>query len=89
MTRLMVAVAIFLAATTPALMAQQFSGRVVGVVDGDTVDLLTDSKELVRFRLSGIDAPERRQAFGNLSKKALSDMAFDKRATIVAIDPAL
>jgi endonuclease YncB( thermonuclease family) len=78
------AVCLVAAVASPAVLAQQFTGRVVGVVDGDTVDLLTDRKELVRFRLSGIDAPERRQAFGTVSKMALSDMAFEKRATIVA-----
>jgi endonuclease YncB( thermonuclease family) len=62
--------------------AFELHGRIVGVVDGDTVDLLTDSKQLVRARLAGIDAPERAQPFGAVAKKALSDLVFSKRATL-------
>ena len=40
-----------------------FSGVVVSVLDGDTVDVLVDSKP-VRVRLAEIDAPEKAQAFG-------------------------
>jgi endonuclease YncB( thermonuclease family) len=58
------------------------TGRIVGVIDGDTVDLLTDAKVLIRVRLSGIDAPEKKQAFGNVAKQALSSLAFN-RMTLV------
>ena len=43
-------------------------GKVVKVADGDTITILTDSKEQVKIRLFGIDAPERKQAFGQKSK---------------------
>ncbi|MDD0848760.1 thermonuclease family protein [Campylobacter sp. 46490-21] len=43
-------------------------GKVVRVADGDTITILTDSKEQVKIRLFGIDAPERKQAFGQKSK---------------------
>jgi endonuclease YncB( thermonuclease family) len=59
------------------------SGRIVGVIDGDTVDLLTDSRVLIRVRLSGIDAPEKKQAFGNVAKRALSDLAFNRTALVI------
>ena len=62
--------------------AEDYVGRIVGVMDGDTVDLLTDSKELIRVRLSGIDAPEKKQPFGNVAKQALSDLTFDRRVVI-------
>lgn len=58
------------------------SGRVVGVADGDTVTLLTEKKEQVKIRLNAIDAPEKKQAFGMRSKQALSDLCFDKPATV-------
>lgn len=57
-------------------------GRIVGVVDGDTVDLLTDDLVQQRIRLRGIDAPEKRQAFGNRSKQALSALVFGRRVTV-------
>ena len=62
--------------------ASELAGRIVGVVDGDTVDLLTDDKQVVRIRLAGIDAPERKQPFGSVAKKALSALVFAKRASL-------
>ncbi len=61
---------------------QVVEGRIVGVLDGDTVDLLTDGLMQQRIRLRGIDAPEKRQAFGNRSKQALSALVFGRRATV-------
>lgn len=52
--------------------------KCVGVIDGDTVDILTPDKEQVRLRLASIDAPERGQPFGNTAKKFLSDLIFGK-----------
>lgn len=40
------------------------SGRVVGVTDGDTVTVLVNGHDQYKIRLSGIDAPEKKQAFG-------------------------
>lgn len=57
-------------------------GRIVGVTDGDTVDLLTDELVQQRIRLRGIDAPEKRQAFGNRSKQTLSALVFGLRVTV-------
>lgn len=62
--------------------AAELTGRVVGVIDGDTIDLLTPEKRLVRVRLAGIDAPERSQAFGTVSKQALSDLIFSREVTV-------
>ena len=58
--------------------AAELAGRVVGVIDGDTIDLLTPEKQQVRVRLAGIDAPEKKQAFGTVSKQALSDLIYGR-----------
>ena len=55
-----------------------WSGKVVGVTDGDTVAVLRDGKDKVTIRLQGIDAPERSQAFGTRSKQHASDLCFGK-----------
>lgn len=52
-------------------------GKVVGIIDGDTFDMMLDGKK-IRVRMFGIDAPERRQDYYQKSKQALSDMIFGK-----------
>jgi endonuclease YncB( thermonuclease family) len=57
-------------------------GQVVGVSDGDTIILLDVNKTQYKIRLAGIDAPEKSQAFGQASKKSLSDLIFHKQVTV-------
>lgn len=56
--------------------------RVVNVVDGDTFDGLTRDKIEIRFRLFGIDAPEKRQEFGLESTEYLEKLILGKRVNI-------
>ncbi len=56
--------------------------QVVGVTDGDTITAIVDGRQ-IKVRLNGIDAPEKKQAFGNVSKQALSGLVFGKRVSIV------
>jgi endonuclease YncB( thermonuclease family) len=49
-------------------------GKVINVADGDTITVLDDTHTQHKIRLAGIDAPEKRQAFGNVSKQSLADM---------------
>ena len=62
--------------------ADQLLGRVVGVADGDTLTILSAQRQQHRVRLSGIDAPEKRQAFGQVSKQHLSDLVYEKTVTV-------
>ena len=64
-------------------MAEEFSGRVVGVMDGDTITVLV-GRDQRRVRLAGVDAPEKGQAFGQRSKQALSQMVFGREVTVVS-----
>ena len=58
-------------------------GKVVGVSDGDTITVLDDmDKGTFRIRLDKIDAPEKKQAFGNKSKQFLSTLIFGKKVSI-------
>ncbi len=78
-----VALLVSVQADARAVKADQVvEGRIVGVIDGDTVDLLTDNLVQQRIRLRGIDAPEKRQAFGNRSKQALSALVFGRRVSV-------
>lgn len=48
------------------------NGRIVRVLDGDTVEVLDTGNRLTRVRLAGIDAPEKKQAFGQRSRQFLT-----------------
>ena len=65
-----------------AAQAETITGMVVGVADGDTITVLDSGKMQHKIRLAGIDAPEKKQAFGNRSKESLSDMVFDKTVNV-------
>ena len=58
--------------TSAGIAASPETGTVVGVSDGDTVTILTATKERVKVRLAEIDAPE--------SKQSLSEICFGKQA---------
>jgi endonuclease YncB( thermonuclease family) len=62
-------------------VAADFSGAVVSVLDGDTIEVL-HNQHPQRIRLSGIDCPEKGQAYGQKAKHAASDLAFGKDVTI-------
>lgn len=64
------------------ILAETIQGRVVGVSDGDTVTVLDSTKTQHKIRLAGIDAPESKQAFGQASKKHLSDLVFGRDAIL-------
>ncbi len=57
-------------------------GRIVGITDGDTVTLLTADKTQIKIRLEGIDAPEKKQPFGQKAKEELSTLIFGKDVVI-------
>lgn len=58
----------------PLIQAETFTGRVVRVLDGDTVEVLDASNTPHRVRLAGIDAPEKAQAFGSRAKQQLAGL---------------
>lgn len=70
----------------PVVAWADFQGRVVRVSDGDTVTVLRqhgEAMQQVRVRLASIDAPERRQAFGNRARQYLAELVFDRQVTVI------
>lgn len=57
------------------------AGKVVGVLDGDTIDVLVGQRQ-VRVRLAEIDAPEKKQPWGTRSRQALSALVFGQQVTV-------
>ena len=62
--------------------AKTIEGLVVGVADGDTITILDQQKNTYKIRLQGIDAPEKKQAFGEKSKQSLHDLVHSKQVRI-------
>ncbi len=65
-----------------SVQAASFSGKVLSVIDGDTIIVMAGNKEKAKIRLAGIDAPESEQSMGKESKKALSAMVSGKQVTV-------
>lgn len=59
--------------------AAELEGRVVGVSDGDTITVLVGEHDSVKVRLAGIDAPEKAQPFGSVSKRIYRTMCTRKK----------
>jgi endonuclease YncB( thermonuclease family) len=64
--------------------ASTYQGKIIGITDGDTVTLLTANKQQIKIRLDSIDAPEKSQPYGAVSKVALSNLVFGKQVIAVS-----
>lgn len=62
--------------------AATLRGEVVGLADGDTLTVLDNDRQQHRVRLVGIDAPEKRQAFGERSRQHLSALVFRQEVAV-------
>lgn len=63
------------------LCAAEIQGKVVRVLDGDTIEVLNE-KVPVRVRLINIDAPEKKQPFGRWSTNQLKDLIAGQHVTV-------
>ena len=68
------AISVFLVIASLVLDAQTLQGKVVRVADGDTITILDSTNVQNKVRLNKIDAPEKKQAFGEVSRKHLASM---------------
>ena len=57
--------------------------KVVGVHDGDTITGLDEDQKQFKIRLDAIDAPELGMAFGQASRKALSEKVLGKQVEVI------
>ncbi len=65
--------------------AADFSGPVIGVLDGDTIEVLHNN-HAERIHHNGIDCPEKGQAFGRRAKQATSELVFGKEIALQTHD---
>jgi endonuclease YncB( thermonuclease family) len=65
--------------------AEQFTGKVVGISDGDTLSVLREGKA-IKVRLHGVDTPEKAQAFGTQAQKLTGNLVFQQTVAVVIRD---
>jgi micrococcal nuclease len=58
------------------------TGKVVSVIDGNTIEVLTSENETIKIILAGIDSPELTQEFGDQARKYLEKLVYQKQVTI-------
>jgi endonuclease YncB( thermonuclease family) len=73
--------ALFLA--SPAnVWSAELKGEVVSIADGDTLTVLDTNKRQYKVRLAGIDAPEKKQPFGDRSRRNLASLLFRSQIAV-------
>ncbi len=73
---------VFFVFLSPAASAGILTGKVVKITDGDTLYVLDANYKQHKIRLAGIDAPERKQAYGLASRKHLLSIVAGKQVRI-------
>ncbi len=69
----------FLVFLSLATSADTLTGKVVKMTDSDTLTILDGNYKQHKIRLAGIDAPERKQAYGLASRKHLASIVAGKQ----------
>jgi micrococcal nuclease len=64
------------------LGTDKFIAKVIGVTDGDTVIVLTETKQQIKIRLEGIDCPESHQDYGDRAKQTIAELCYGKEVTV-------
>jgi len=59
--------------------AADYAGRVVGVIDGDTIEVL-NGHHVERIRLNGIDCPDTSQVFSTQAKQAAQNWSTGRKS---------
>lgn len=77
--------AIMLLVLLPPSAFGDFSGKVVGVSDGDTISVMRKGRA-AKVRLFGIDCPEKHQDFGARAKQFTSELVFDQTVQVKVKD---
>jgi len=71
---------LFLLLISSRVPAETLTGRIVGISDGDTLTLLDAKRVQHKIRVAGIDAPEKKQPFGEKAKSSLSALTYNRSA---------
>jgi micrococcal nuclease len=73
---------LLLAGIYTAMANNSITGKVITVIDGNTVEILSDDTQTYKVILAGIDCPELTQSCGESAKKHLEKAALNKTVTV-------
>ncbi|MBL3654879.1 thermonuclease family protein [Fulvivirga sediminis] len=72
----------FLLVNVPNLFAEEFSGKVINVIDGNTLEVLSEDNETIKVLLSEVDCPEEGQRFSEEARRFTMKLALKKKVTV-------
>ena len=81
MTRYFVLAFLLLAFLSTNVEASTLFGRVIEINDGDVITIFNLNRP-VRIKLVAVDAPEAGQPFGDIARKHLSELVYDKSVLV-------
>ena len=76
----------FLILKSSFVFSKEIKGKVIKVIDGDTIVVRTAQSKKLKVRLAGIDAPEKNQFFGDKSGEYLKKIIFEKIVRVNILD---
>ncbi|MBL0742303.1 thermonuclease family protein [Chryseolinea lacunae] len=65
-----------------ALAGDEVKGKVIAVIDGNTLSIAGDDNQTHQVMLAGIDSPELEQEFGEKAKSFLEKIVLKKEVTV-------
>ena len=63
-------------------LAEDFKGKVVNVIDGNTLEVQTPDNQTQKLMLAGIDCPELGQEYADKAKKHLERLILEKEVSV-------
>lgn len=75
--------ALLILSTYNVLAQAMLIGKVIGIKDGDTVEVLDDHNKTTILRLAEVDCPEKKQPYGNAAKQFTSNTVYRKTVSYI------
>jgi micrococcal nuclease len=85
MKNILISIFTFLSITV-SISQTIFTGKVVGIKDGDTIVVIDSLNTQTTLRLAEVDCPEKNQPFGTKAKQFTSDQVYLKNVKYIVTD---
>jgi micrococcal nuclease len=85
MKNILISIFTFLSVTV-SISQTIFTGKVIGIKDGDTIVVIDSLNSQTTLRLAEVDCPEKNQPFGTKAKQFTSDQVYLKTVKYVVTD---